>query len=51
MLGRYWNLETPAKSAPAYEHQLQQNTSISGLKSGYFTLAFAFGMISHLPFS
>src|ERR1039458_5644154 len=25
MLGGYWMRETPAKSAPAYEHQLQQN--------------------------
>jgi hypothetical protein len=28
-----WNLLVPAKSAPAYEHQLQQNARIRGENS------------------
>lgn len=29
----YWKRETPARSAPPYEHQLQQNATIWGSKS------------------
>jgi hypothetical protein len=32
-LGGYWNLDTPARSAPAYEHHLQQNATMRGSKS------------------
>jgi hypothetical protein len=34
IFGGYCFLDIPAKSAPAYEHQLQANVKIRGLKSG-----------------
>jgi hypothetical protein len=30
ILGGYWNLETPARSAPAYEHQLHRKATNLG---------------------
>jgi hypothetical protein len=33
--------EVPAKSAPAYEHQLQQNATIRGSKEFFVALDFA----------
>ena len=30
MFGGYWNLETPARSAPAYEHQLHRKATNLG---------------------
>jgi hypothetical protein len=35
--GEYCSLETPAKSAAAYPHQVQQNVSIFGTKSANLT--------------
>jgi len=32
----YWSLPTPARSAPAYEHQLQQNITILGSNSDIY---------------
>ena len=33
MFGGYWILDTPARSAPAYEHQLQRIARILGCQS------------------
>jgi hypothetical protein len=30
MFGGYWDLDTPARSAPAYEHQLHKKATILG---------------------
>ena len=34
----YWSLETPAKSAPVYEHQLQQKLIIKGWNSSFIII-------------